>query len=271
LGVSGFSLYNYYFVTEFIKSKDWSALSAYLHIHVEPDDLVIQASADAAFGFYFDKRADDMALPANPQQSRDDIIQILTRGRQRYKSMWLVGQTFPDWPNAGLVEAWLNGTMQRVRTTQIAGLRIEQYMDWDVNETEYADNLLATFGDIAELADFEVFAPPEPGGELTIWVYWRALRGSDTPLKVFVHLIDATNPASGTPVLTQDDQFPQDGRISTTDWTPESVYRDVYSLPASTVPAGDYRVLIGYYDPETGERLPVNGGDSHILQSVHLP
>jgi hypothetical protein len=243
---------------------------AYLHRHVERNELVIQLSADAAFGFYFDKRADDMALPANPEQSRDEIVRILNDSSQCYESIWLVGQTFPDWPNIGIVETWMSDTMQRVRSTQIAGLLVEQYMSWDVIENDYTGVALAEFGDIAELAEVEVFPMTEPTGELTVWVYWRALRGSDTPLKVFVHLIGATNPVTGSPLWTQDDQYPQDGRISTMDWTPEIIYRDVYSLPVSDVPAGEYRLEIGFYDPETSERLPVNGGDTYTIRSVQL-
>ncbi len=38
------------------------------------------------------------------------------------------------------------------------------------------------------------------------------------PLKVFAHLEGTVNPRPGSPLWTQDDHFPQDGRVSTTNW-----------------------------------------------------
>jgi hypothetical protein len=153
----------------------------------------------------------------------------------------------------------------------VEGLRIEQYMPWEVRVGEDVTAPQANFANMVELVGVNLIMPPEPTGELTVWAYWHPLRTSDTPLKVFVHLLGATNAATGSPLWTQDDQFPQDGRISTTNWALRGIYRDVYTLPVSSVPTGDYQLVIGFYDPETGERLPVNGGDSYAIQSVQLP
>jgi hypothetical protein len=269
--LSGFSLYNYYFVLDYTKASDWPALTNYLRRRLEPNDLVVQAAVDPAFGFYYDAPNDDIALPSDPRQSPEEIVRILDERSKRYRSIWLVGQTFPDWPNAGIAEQWLETHLQLVRRTQTAGLRIEQYMPWDVRVGEEVAAPRATFANVVELVGIQVFTPPEPTGELTVWAYWRPLRTSDTPLKVFVHLLGPTNPATGTPLWTQDDQFPQDGRLITTNWVVTDVYRDVYSLPTSAVPAGDYRLVTGLYDPQTGERLQVNGGDSYTIQSIRLP
>ncbi len=271
LAIAGYSLYNYYLVPSYEKASNWPALNTYLRSRLEPNDLVIQTAVDAAFGFYYDAPNDDIALPADPQQSPQEIMRILDDRSKRYRSIWLVGQTFPDWPNVGVVEAWIQSHMQLVRQTQVEGLRIEQYMPWEVRVGEAVTALQANFANMVELVGVEVFTPPEPTGELTVWAYWHPLRTSDTPLKVFVHLMGATNPATGSPPWTQDDQFPQDGRLSTTDWLPRDVYRDVYTLPVSSVPAGDYRLVIGFYDPETGERLSVNGSDSYTIQWLQLP
>jgi hypothetical protein len=271
LAVSAFSLSNYYWAADYAKAKNWPALTSYLRNHLSPGDLVIQTAVDAAFGFYYDSPNHERALPTDPQQSPDDITQTLENVSIHYRSIWLVGQTFPDWPNAGIVERWMYDHMQQVRSTQTAGLRIEQYMPWAVGEDEVGDTPLAKFADTTELAEVQVFMPPEPTGELTLWAYWRPISTTESPLKIFVHLIGPTNPATGTPLWTQDDQFPQDGRISTTEWVVGDIYRDVYTLPVSAVPPGDYSLVIGLYDPQTGERLPVSGGDSYIIQSIHLP
>jgi 4-amino-4-deoxy-L-arabinose transferase-like glycosyltransferase len=271
LAVAGYSLYNYYFVATYAKASNWPALTTYLQSRLEPTDLVIQTAVDAAFGFYYDAPNDDIALPADPQQSPQEIIRILDDRSKHYRSIWLVGQTFPDWPNVGVVEAWMQTHLQLVRRTQVEGLRIEQYMPWQVRVGETVTSPQAIFANLVELVGVNVFTPPEPTGELTVWAYWHPLRTSDMPLKVFVHLLGATNPTTETPLWTQDDQFPQEGRLNTTNWLLRDVYRDVYTLPVSSVPAGSYRLVIGFYDPDTGERLSVNGSDSYTIQSLQLP
>jgi hypothetical protein len=57
------------------------------------------------------------------------------------------------------------------------------------------------------------------------------------------------------PPLTQDDHFPQAGRVSTSTWQPDTLFRDVYTLPLASVPEGIYRLYTGFYDPDTSERL----------------
>ncbi|HLU10816.1 MAG TPA: hypothetical protein VK003_14190, partial [Oceanobacillus sp.] len=79
------------------------------------------------------------------------------------------------------------------------------------------------------------------------------------------------NPTTETPLWSQDDQYPQDGRISTTSWEVATLYRDVFTLPVQSIPAGEYTLTIGLYDPDTNERLPVGEEDYFVLQTVFIP
>ena len=267
-GTAVYSLYNAYYDPAYGKSEAWPSLTDYLRAHVAPDDMVIQLSIDAAFGYYY-APLPSIALPASPRQPEEEIGRILAENSHR--TIWLVGQTFPDWPNAGVVEAWIQANMQLVRDTHIDRLRIQEYKPWDVAESELETLPLARFGEVAELVGARVFAMPEPTGELVIWLYWRPLRQSDDALKVFLHLAGAVNPATGSPLWAQDDQFPQDGRLDTTTWTVGGVFRDVYQIPVADVPPGDYTLLVGLYDPITNERLAVGESDSFLLNDVTLP
>jgi hypothetical protein len=49
-----------------------------------------------------------------------------------------------------------------------------------------------------------------------------------------------------------------------------TIYRDVYTLPLETVPPGEYALTIGLYDPDTNERIPVDGSDYFILQPITI-
>jgi len=271
IGVSGYSLYNYTTIPVYAKSHDWPALTDYLSANVTTDDLVIQLSVDSAFGYYYNAPADDIALPGYPTQPTDEIQHILTNESENRRSIWIVGQTFPDWPSAGVVENWLDSNMQLVREGQADDLKFRQYMRWEVSADELAPQPLANFDSSIELLGSQTHLPPNPTGNLTIWLYWRPQNQTDVPLKVFVHLIGEINPATGTPLWSQDDQYPQDGRISTIHWTSDEIYRDVYTLPLGSVTTGTYEIHIGFYNPETNTRLPVGDSDSYLLTTITIP
>lgn len=265
------SLTTYYFVHDYAKARDWRSLATYLATWTHPDDLILNTAADEAFTFYhneYNVPADQIRLPASNEQQVVEIEHILDESQGRYESIWLAAQTPSNWRTAGIIEAWLARHMQPVRQTSIDGLRAQQFMSWNVDPI--AQPPLATFGEIAEIADAQVFLPPEPTGELTVWFYWRSLATSPTPLKVFVHLLGEINPATGTPLWTQDDQYPQDGRISTIDWERSALYRDVFTLPLQSILPGEYTLTVGLYDPDTNARIPVNGGDYFILQTISI-
>jgi hypothetical protein len=272
LGVTLLSLTNYYFVSDYAKAKDWPQVALYLRERVNANDIVIQLSADAAFGFYYDALAPDIALPDAPSQPADAIINRLTAAQNQAQSLWLVGQTFPDWPNAGIVEDWAAENMQLVRSASINGLNVWQYKMWHVMPDELVPASLAVFPGLTELVGAQVLNPPEPTSDLVVWLYWRPIGHTSQPQKVFLHLAGDINPASGTPLWSQDDQYPQNGRISTTDWKLAAIYRDVYNLPVASVPVGVYQLVLGFYDPQSGERFRLaDGSDSFLLRTINLP
>ncbi len=266
------SLRNYWFVNDYAKSPDWKNLVIYLKTYADGHDEIVQAAADEAFNFYYDEYGmaqDRKQLPANPKQSTGEIDSLLQADVPTHRSFWRVAQTFTDWPNYGVVESWLAENMQLVRDTSVNGLRAQQYMPWQPRPDELAPAPRATFGDAVTLVGAHVLDPAETPGKLTVWLYWRPLAQTKTPLKIFVQLIGAPNP-SGSPLWTQDDHFPQEGRVVTTTWLVNATYRDVYELPLANVPAGDYTVITGLYDPAGGARLPVGQHDYYSISPLHL-
>ena len=267
--ISGISLFHYYFEPDYAKSPDWRSLASYLHDSTDPNDLVIQAAADEAFTFYFHEygvSGDLIYLPANPRQSSGEIISVLSEQTTDHRSVWYVADP-PNWSNRSVPLDWLNANLQIVRETSLPRLPIRQFMRWDLEMWTGIE--LGVFTDetglpLIELYDYSVHY--DPNDQLTVWLYWQTLETSPAPLKTFVHLMgDSPQP------VTQDDQFPQNGRISSTDWQMGMIYRDVFVLPLADISAGEYRLQIGWYNPETGERLQVNQGDSLIIDTISLP
>jgi hypothetical protein len=265
------SLISYFSFDDYakIKSPNWRELIAFIEANTSSDDIVIQRAGDEAFNFYFDEYAivaDRQQLPANERHSPFEIYGTLFGDLLTRRSLWMTAQTFPDWPSAGIVEQWAANYTQQVRAHRIGGISIEQYMSWYVSPHELPPAPLTAFSNIAELAGAEVFDPVE--NTLDVWLYWRPSTQTQQPFKVFVQLIGSINPATGTPLWSQDDQFPQNGRISTTKWRAGALYRDVFSLPLDGVASGEYSLIVGLYNAQTGERIPVGESDHYLLQQM---
>jgi len=274
LGLSCFSIWNYY--SQYTKAPEWPQLVAFLEEQANPDELIIQTAADASFGYYyhhaFDIDSDERALPENPEQPPEEIQANLTTASEAYDAIWIVAEGFRDWPNYGVVEAWLDANMQLAIDTRAGGLRARKYLPWEVDSTTTTAPI-TIFGNIVELKSAEIIRPPMPTGETVVTVIWQPLDVSDTPLTAFVHLVGEPNPETGTPLWRQDDHPPQNGRILTTTWDTTTSYQDTFQLPRTAeLPSGEYRILIGLYNPETGERLTTtDGSDAEQIGTISIP
>ena len=97
--------------------------------------------------------------------------------------------------------------------------------------------------------------PPayRPGDTVDLRLFWRALAYMYTDYTAFVHVLGPDGQ-----VVAQHDQRPMNGFLPTSYWPPNQVIADDYAIeiPADA-PPGDYQVLVGLYDLETMDRLPV--------------
>jgi hypothetical protein len=105
------------------------------------------------------------------------------------------------------------------------------------------------------------------GEKVTVKLRWRGAAPMAQAYKVFVHVLDA----SGQQVLAQRDAEPRDGTAPTTSWVEGEVIDDEYVvvLPAGLA-SGEYPVEVGVYDPRSGERLALPGGDNRFLLATKL-
>jgi len=114
------------------------------------------------------------------------------------------------------------------------------------------------FGDAIRLAGAQV---EQAAGGPTLTLWWEATGAVPVDYAVFVHLIDA----AGAPVA-QADGPPNEGLSRTGLWQLGDVIRDSRPLPAGPATY----VLVGLYDPVTGERLPVTIGDRPLPDNAYL-
>jgi hypothetical protein len=88
---------------------------------------------------------------------------------------------------------------------------------------------------------------------LSVRLHWLADERLEEDYKFFVHLV----PAHQKKPLAQADVMPHEWTYPTTDWQRGQVVSDEIVLSTTGVPPGDYEVLVGVYDPRTGERLSI--------------
>lgn len=98
------------------------------------------------------------------------------------------------------------------------------------------------------------------GGRVRLTLYWQATGPIDRNYKVFNHVVGA----DARPVGQQDSE-PLDGAVKMVAWRPGEVLKDTHVVPVQpgTLP-GEYQLIVGLYDPESGRRLPVAGGGDSV-------
>jgi len=115
-------------------------------------------------------------------------------------------------------------------------------------------SLAADFGEAIRLLGYDLATE---GGQLALTVYWQALAEMETRYTVFVHLVDENGQ-----ILAQRDSAPRGGNYPTSLWMTGEIISETYTLP---LPEGQYRVRLGFYEPETGARLHYEGADGLTL------
>ncbi len=91
----------------------------------------------------------------------------------------------------------------------------------------------------------------QPNQALQLTLYWQARGAVGADYKVFVHVVDEQGQ-----VVVQRDVLPGENQYPTRIWEKDEQVVDTHRLPAKGLPAGRYRIVVGMYDPQTGERLP---------------
>ncbi len=91
---------------------------------------------------------------------------------------------------------------------------------------------------------------PSQGTDLTL--YWKRVGAISTDYTVFVHILDGNGE-----VVAQKDQEPREGASPTSLWEDGEVVVDLYNLVLPADARGPFRVEMGLYQTQTGERLPV--------------
>lgn len=114
----------------------------------------------------------------------------------------------------------------------------------------------------ATLAGYTLTADPST---LSLTLLWQAEAETAVAYRVFVHLV-----AADGALLAQSDAEPATWSRPTTGWMPGEYILDSHtlSLPTTlpaTLPPSSYTLRLGFYDPDTGQRLSTDSGEFVVI------
>jgi hypothetical protein len=123
----------------------------------------------------------------------------------------------------------------------------------EVEEAEVERPLLVQLADNITFLGYDLSPlSPTPGETITITLYWQAEDNPTLDYTVFVQLLDA-----GGMQVAGADGPPANGDFPTDWWRAGDMVTDNHLMQIPTeIEPGNYTILIGMYDPKTGQRLP---------------
>jgi hypothetical protein len=104
----------------------------------------------------------------------------------------------------------------------------------------------APFGPAIELIGYDLGdATASPGSYVEVRLHWHAVDTPESNYHSFVHLLGTEDQ-----ILAQHDGTPGEGQLPTLGWLPGEYVVDAHRLylPAE-LPPGEYRLVVGLYDP----------------------
>jgi hypothetical protein len=132
-----------------------------------------------------------------------------------------------------------------------------------------ASPLSADFGGVISLTGVSLPPlPPVSPAALPISLTWQARQPTAQPYTLFLQLL-----AENGQVVSGWDRQPFNGLYPTDLWSPAETLTDTFllPLPEAGLPPGPYRLITGFYDGTTGQRLPVvTGGDFVVIAEFAL-
>lgn len=265
-----YSLFNYFYVPQYVKSPPWPALAHLIEETGQEGDVIIYNYPDPSPVYYNDGRLPILLLPTDfpldVKGTTDSLNQLLADNRR----IWLVPHKADNWDADGFVETWLDRHADKVRQEAIDSLRLNLYLT-PQTFLGLMQSVEADFGHQVRLLGYRLGGDEmavdayslkmEPGQVLPLTLYWQATASMEVDYTVFTHLLQEGNGLWG-----QKDNQPVGGSYPTSQWTVGEMVVDKYDiLVSSEAPKGKYLLEVGLYDLVTGERLPVLDQEGQVM------
>jgi mannosyltransferase len=238
---------------------DYRAIAAYLEAVGRPGDAVLlnAPGQQEVFGYYYRGSLPihplPQARPLEPEATRQALETLARPGHRIFAVLWATDESDPQ----RFIEDWLDSHTYKALDSWYGNVRLAIYAVPD-QAPSAPDQLLDVrlqdreTDDEVTLQGYSLLNDQLAAGDIAQFtLFWRAEETPRRRYKVFVHVLDEQNQIVG-----QRDAEPGGGANLTSLWHPGETVVDNYGVaihPAT--PPGAYRVEVGMYDLETGQRL----------------
>lgn len=192
--------------------------------------------------------------PLDEREVLPDLEAIAANHDTIFAILWAEERVDPG----HFVEQWLNQHGYRALTSWYGPVQLVVYGSPLVGEVDApATRVEARFGESIDLLGYSLDAEKaEPGRIVRLTLFWQTEGSIEKDYKVFVHLLDRQGQ-----ILAQHDSPPVGGSMSTAGWVEGETIVDNHGiLIPPGAPPGEYQLVLGMYEPETQERVPVISG-----------
>jgi 4-amino-4-deoxy-L-arabinose transferase-like glycosyltransferase len=256
LTMTGVALSNYYFNPQFAKSPPWREVLGYITGKAQPGDALVYTAPLPPILYYNQDRLPAYLVPYEPYTPFPEAVKQLENVLQNHPRVWLLPLE-ADGEASLQMEPWLDRHSVRLDQTFFRVLHIGLYQAPNAFQ-ETMTPQPARFSDGLRLNGFRLGNGQSPlvtpaGEDIALTLVWYAERPPALAYTVFTHLVGPDGALWG-----QWDNPPVWGAYPTTEWAAGETIFDQYLIPVKeNAPPGKYRLLVGFYDPVTGARLPV--------------
>jgi 4-amino-4-deoxy-L-arabinose transferase-like glycosyltransferase len=261
------ALRNYYADPVYARD-DYRGIAIYIEALGRPGDaIVINAPGQQeVFGYYYQGDLPVHPLPESrpldPARTATALADLARPGGRVFALLWATDESDPE----RFIEGWLDAQAYKALDSWVGNVRLIVYAVPERTPSAPDQRLdvrlqSAENGDELTLLGHSLLNDQLAAGDIAqITLFWRAERTPAQRYKVFLHVLDA-----GNHIVGQRDAEPGGGARLTTLWPPGEVVADNYGLPIHpATPPGEYRVEVGMYNPETGQRLTTADGEGQV-------
>jgi mannosyltransferase len=267
VGASVYGLYHYYNNPAYARD-DYRGIAAYVHATGEPGDAILlnAPGQQEVFAYYYGGELPVYPLPeSRPLDSEATQVtlgELAQPGGRVFALLWATDESDPD----RVIEGWLDSHAYKALDSWYGNVRLAVYavpertpsapdrvLNASLHSTETEDEIM--------LLGYSLLNDRLAAGDIAqITLFWRANRAPALRYKVFLHVLDTANHIVG-----QRDAEPGGGARLTTLWAPGEIVADNHGLPVHpATPPGEYRVEVGMYKLDSGQRLVTGGGESQV-------
>lgn len=231
--------------------------------------LLVPPEQAEALGHAYGGRLPAYLLPAEQALDSTATAAALAEIVAQHATLWALFHNEQAVDPQRFIEGWLNEHAYRSRAEWYGAVRLVAYGGApDAAEGEPMQHRVgARLGEQIELAGYSLAEESlAPGQMVRLTLFWQATGSPSEPYTVFAHLLDADGH-----LIAQQDGEPVGGSRPTTSWTAGETIRDRLGIliPPDT-PPGEYRLAVGMYRPDTGQRLVTSGRADAAEDLVYL-